>query len=170
MVCQRTGVDNVFGVYLIRAWGLLGLEGSDGFFSISTGMKRISHILCPSRMLPTFLSCHVTDEDPSNTSHHLPIMCVLNTRLPQSSTHHSKKPISHSALIGGSSLVMNCINHKQYHWRVICPIYLFHPRKISPVWMNSSTPLNSQRLGPKIGNAFCGAPMYADNLALVTSS
>lgn len=95
---------------------------------------------------------------------------MLNTYLPQSSTHHSKKPISHSALIGGRSLIMNCINLKQYHWRVICPIYLFHPRMISPSWMNSSTPLNSWGLGPKVGNAFCGAPMCADNLALVTSS
>jgi len=89
-------------------WDLRVLMAS----SISTGMKRISHILCPSRMLPTFLSCHVTDKDPSSMSHHLPITCVLNTHLPQSSTHHSKKPISHSALIGGSSLVMKYINLK----------------------------------------------------------
>lgn len=42
----------------------------------------IDHILCPSRFFNSFRSCYVLDEDPSNTSDHLPIHAELSVCLP----------------------------------------------------------------------------------------
>ena len=59
---------------------------SEAHGSIST----IDHILCPSHVLPSLLTCHVIEEEPSNTSDHLPLTCNISTQLPNSPIHHKK--------------------------------------------------------------------------------
>lgn len=42
----------------------------------------IDHILCPSHCLSSFRSCFILEEDPSNTSDHLPILAEILVSLP----------------------------------------------------------------------------------------
>ena len=53
---------------------------SEAHGSIST----IDHILCSSHVLPSLLSCHVIEEEPSNNFDHFPITCQMSTHLPNS--------------------------------------------------------------------------------------
>jgi len=111
----------------LSASSIISTDESEAHKSISA----IGHILCPSQMLPRFLSCHVIEEEPSNTSYHLPITCLLNADLPQSTAHHQKKP-NLPPRPNRKQLTSYQLYLIQHHWRVICPNYHFHPRKTTP--------------------------------------
>ena len=64
-------------------------EAHGSISSIST----IDHILCPSHVLPSLLSCRVIEEEPSNNSDHLPITCQISTHLPNTPIHHKKSSL-----------------------------------------------------------------------------
>ena len=63
---------------------------SDAHGSLTT----IDHILCPQHLLPQRVKCHPLDEDPLNTSDHLPLICHLNLDL-HSQLSPKTKPTSH---------------------------------------------------------------------------
>ena len=68
---------------------------SHTFISEAHGyLTTIDHILCPQHLLPQIVKCHPLNEDPLNTSDHLPLICHLNLDL---HSHLSPKtnPISH---------------------------------------------------------------------------
>ena len=100
--CATTTVNEqgrILNQYLKR-WGFTSshlhlntVSSSHTYEGDHNGCKStIDHLLCAERFLPQIQSCYVIDNEPSNTSDHLPLYAEINAPIHHTTTPRSQQP------------------------------------------------------------------------------